>query len=48
MKKKIPITNSINIMNSKDKLEEKFIKACWKKKKKQPRQRNEMIYNQKK
>lgn len=32
MKKKIPITNSINIMNSKDKLEEKFIKACWKKK----------------
>ena len=33
-------------MNSKDKLEEKFIKACWKKK--QPRQRNEMIYNQKK
>ena len=34
-------------MNSKDKLEEKFIKACCKKKK-QPRQRNEMIYNQKK
>lgn len=31
---KIPITNTINIMNSKDKLEEKFIKACLEKKKK--------------
>ena len=36
-------------MNPKDKLEEKFIKACWKKKKQQqPGQRNEIIYNQKK
>ena len=35
-------------MNSKDKLEEKFINACWKKKIKKPRQRNEKIYNQKK
>lgn len=48
MKEKIPITNSINITNSKDKLEESLLRPVEKNKKNLDKQRNETIYNQKK
>ena len=48
MKEKIPITNSINITNSKDKLEESLLRPVEKNKKNLDKQINETIYNQKK